>query len=105
MEVERTRVKEKSRQRVLNNRQKIEIAWEIKAKNNGASAIPVIIKDQYPISNDEDIKVKEGKLEQGLLDEKTKIITWRFDKGIKASEVLNFDYSVDYKYGKRLYLE
>ena len=105
MEVERTRVKEKSRQRVLNNRQKIEIAWEIKAKNNGASAIPVIIKDQYPISNDEDIKVKEGKLEIGLLDEKTKIITWRFDKGIKASEVLNFDYSVDYKYGKRLYLE
>lgn len=105
MEIDRIRIKEKSRQRVLNNRQKVEIAWEIRVKNNGASMIPLIIKDQFPISKDADIKVKEGKIEDGNIEENTRIITWRFDQGLVKTKSLFFDYSVDYKYGNRLYLE
>ena len=103
--IDRTRIKEKSKSRTIGNRQKFDITWEIKIKNNGGALIPLIIKDQFPISNTEDIKVKHGSFDKGILDEKTSIITWSFLNGITGTQTLNFDYSVDYQSGAVLYIE
>jgi len=103
--VDRTRIKEKSKSRTIGSRQKFEVTWEIKVKNNGGAMIPLIVKDQFPISNNADIKVKNGELNSGTLDEKTGIITWSFLKGITGSQSFTFDYSVDYQTGMILYLE
>ena len=103
--VERTRMKEKSKIKTIGSRQKFEVTWEIKIKNNGGAMIPLIVKDQYPVSNQEDIKVKQGELVEGKVDEKTGIITWTFLKGISGSQTITFDYSVDSQYGIQLYLE
>ena len=105
MKIERIRIKEKSKQRLINNRQKFEVSWEIKLKNNGGAVIPVVIKDQFPISTNADIKVREGEVGEGKVEENTKIITWVFKNGIPAAQVITFDYSVDYQHGIRLYLE
>ncbi len=103
--VDRTRIKEKSKTKTIGSRQKFEVTWELKIKNNGGAKIPFVIKDQFPISNDEDIKVKEGNYSNGKLDENTKIITWLFSNGIIGTQTLTFDYSVDYQNGVVLYLE
>jgi uncharacterized protein (TIGR02231 family) len=103
--VERTRVKEKSKIKTIGSRQKFDVTWEIKIKNNGGALIPLIVKDQFPVSNQEDIKVKQGDLVDGKVDEKTGIITWSFLKGISGSQTITFDYSVDSQYGIQLYLE
>jgi len=103
--VDRTRIKEKSKTKTIGSRQKFEVTWELKIKNNGGAKIPFIIKDQFPISNNEDIKVKEGNYSNGKLDENTKIITWSFKSGIIGTQTLTFDYSVDYQSGVVLYLE
>lgn len=103
--VERTRVKEKSKIKTIGSRQKFDVIWEIKIKNNGGAMIPLIVKDQYPVSNQEDVKVKQGELVDGKVDEKTGIITWTFLKGISGSQTITFDYSVDSQYGIQLYLE
>ena len=103
--VDRTRIKEKSKTKTIGSRQKFEVTWELKIKNNGGANIPFVIKDQFPISNDEDIKVKEGNYSNGKLDENTKIITWLFPSGITGTQTLTFDYSVDYQNGVVLYLE
>jgi hypothetical protein len=103
--LERTRVKEKSRSKTIGSREKFDITWEIKIKNNGGAMIPLVIKDQFPISNTDDIKVKRGELESGKLDENTGIITWTFQNGINGSQTFGFDYSVDYQSGMVLYLE
>ncbi|MEN9699172.1 MAG: hypothetical protein RLZZ301_370 [Bacteroidota bacterium] len=104
--VERNRIKEKSKSKTIGSRERFEVAWEITLKNNGAAAIPVIIKDQFPISNLDDIKVKQGSITGGgVLDEKTAIITWYFPKGFTGTQVLGFDYYVDYSSGYRLILE
>ncbi|MEN9987008.1 MAG: hypothetical protein RLZZ585_47 [Bacteroidota bacterium] len=103
--VERTRVKEKSKIKTIGSRQKFDVTWEIKIKNNGGAMIPLIVKDQFPISNQDDIKVKRGDLVDGKADEKTGIITWSFLKGILGSQTITFDYSVDSQYGIQLYLE
>jgi len=104
--VDRTRIKEKSKTKSIgNSRQKFEVTWEIKIKNNGGAMIPIVIKDQFPISNNADIKVKNGEFSTGTLDEKTGIITWSLQKGITGSQSFIFDYSVDYQSGMVLYLE
>lgn len=103
--MERTRVKEKSRSKTIGSREKFDITWEIKIKNNGGAMIPLVIKDQFPISNTEDIKVKRGELLSGKLDENTGIIIWTFQNGINGSQTFGFDYSVDYQSGTVLYLE
>jgi hypothetical protein len=103
--VDRTRIKEKSKSKTIGSRQKFEVTWEIKVKNNGGAMIPLIVKDQFPISNNADIKVKNGEFTSGTLDEKTGIITWAFLKGITGSQSFTFDYSVDYQSGMMLYLE
>ena len=103
--VDRTRIKEKSKSKTIGSRQKFEVTWEIKVKNNGGAMIPLIVKDQFPISNNADIKVKNGEFTSGNLDEKTGIITWSFLKGITGSQSFTFDYNVDYQTGMTLYLE
>ena len=103
--VERTRLKEKSKIKTIGSRQKFDVTWEIKIKNNGGAMIPLIVKDQFPVSNLEDIKVKRGDVLDARVDEKTGIITWSFLKGISGSQTITFDYSVDSQYGIQLYLE
>jgi hypothetical protein len=103
--VERTRLKEKSKIKTIGSRQKFDVTWEIKIKNNGGAMIPLIVKDQFPVSNQEDIRVKRGEIVDGKVDEKTGIITWSFLQGIPGSQVITFDYSVDTQYGLQLYLE
>jgi len=103
--VDRTRIKEKSKTKTIGSRQKFDITWELKIKNNGGAMIPFVIKDQFPVSNNEDIKVKNGDYSNGKLDEKTGIITWSFLKGITGTQTITFDYGVDYQNGMLLYLE
>jgi len=103
--VDRVRIKEKSKSRTIGSRQKFEVTWELKIKNNGGAKIPFVIKDQFPISNSDDIKIKQGNYGNGQLDENTSIITWLFPAGITGIQTLAFDYSVDYQTGVVLYLE
>lgn len=103
--MERTRVKEKSKSKTIGSRQHFEVTWEIKVKNNGGANIPLIIKDQFPISNNAEIKVKHSDVEGAKIDDKTKIITWSFLQGISGIKTMTFDYSVDYQNGMTLYIE
>ncbi|MBM3453262.1 MAG: mucoidy inhibitor MuiA family protein [Bacteroidetes bacterium] len=103
--VERTKVKDKSSNKILGSRQKHEAMWEIKIRNNGGALIPLIVKDQFPISTNNEIKVKRNELENGELNEETGIITWKLSLPVGNSQIYQFGYSVDYEKGRVLYLE
>lgn len=105
IQIERKRIVEKSTSRTIGSRQKFEVTWEIKVKNNGGAAIPILIKDQFPISVTSDIKVKNGDYEGAKLDEKTGVLTWNFQLNPSQSKSLIFNYSVDYQHGQVLYIE
>jgi hypothetical protein len=105
IQIERTRIQEKSTNKVIGSRQKFEVTWEIKVKNNGGAAIPIIIKDQFPISTNSDIKVKQGEYGDAKLDEKTSILTWNFLLSPSQSKTMQFNYAVDYQHGQVLYIE
>jgi len=105
IQIERTRIREKSSNKVIGSRQKFEVTWEIKVRNNGGANIPIIVKDQFPITTDADIKIKQGDALEAKQDENTKILTWNFKLEAGKSKSLLFDYSIDYGAGKVLYIE
>jgi hypothetical protein len=105
IQIERIKSKEKNTKRIVGSRQKMDIQWDLKVKNNGGAAIPLIIKDQFPISNDNDIKVKTSEVLNAQVDEKTQIITWRIVLNTGESKTLQINYSVDYDKNKVLYVE
>jgi hypothetical protein len=105
IQIERKRIAEKSSNRVFGTRRKFEIAWEINVRNNGGASIPLIIKDQFPISNDDDIKIKTGEYIGAKLDEQTQILTWEVILSTGEKKTYTFDYKVDYHKSKRVYIE
>lgn len=105
IQIERVRIDEKSTKKTIGGRQKFEVAYEIKVKNNGGAAIPIVIKDQMPLSVNTDIKVKNGDYLEAVLDEKTGILTWRFTLAPSQSKTVGFNYAVDSNPGYVLYVE
>jgi uncharacterized protein (TIGR02231 family) len=105
IQIERKRIVEKSTNKTIGSRQKFEVTWEVKIKNNGGSSIPIIIKDQFPISVVSDIKVKRGDAEGAKIDDKTGIITWSINLNTMQSKSIVFDYAVDYQNGQVLFIE
>ena len=105
MVVSRKRSEEMSKTRLLGNRYKYEVTWDFTIRNNGGAAIPVIVKDHFPISINEDIKVKQGSFEGAVLDEKTGILTWKFTTNKGETKQFKFDYQVDYGKNQPVYLE
>lgn len=103
--VERKRSEEMSKTRLLGNRYKYEVTWDFTIRNNGGAAIPIIVKDHFPISVNEDIKVKQGSYTGAVLDPKTGILTWKFVTGKGESKQFKFDYQVDYGKNQPVYLE
>lgn len=101
----RTRISEKSKTRAIGSRQKFEVAWEIKVKNNGGAEIPLLVKDQFPVSTNSDIKVRRGDYSGGKLDDNTGIITWETVLPKNQSKTFYYDYTVDYQKGMIIYLE
>lgn len=105
IQVTRTRLAEKSKSKAIGSRQRYEVAWDIKLKNNGGAEIPIIVKDQFPVSINADIKVKNGDYNEAKLNENTGILTWQFTLPKNQSKTLSFNYSVDYQKGYVIYLE
>ncbi len=103
--VDRKRSEEKSKSKVLGNRSRYEVQWDFTVRNNGGAAIPFILKDHFPISTNEDIKVKQGEYAGAALDEKTGILTWKFNIGKGETKLFSFDYTVEYSNGQVIYLE
>jgi uncharacterized protein (TIGR02231 family) len=103
--VQRKRSEEMSKTRLLGNRYKYEVTWDFTIRNNGGASIPIIIKDHFPISINDDIKVKQGSYEGASLDEKTGILTWRFITNKGETKQFKFDYQVDYGKNQPVYLE
>jgi len=105
MVVNRKRSEEMSKTRLLGNRYKYEVTWDFTIRNNGGASIPVIVKDHFPISINDDIKVKRGTFDGAVLDEKTGILTWKFTTNKGETKQFKFDYQVDYGKTQPVYLE
>ena len=103
--IERNRVKDFSKRQFIGANKSESRAWDIEIRNKKKEPIHLIIEDQFPISTNEKIEVKQGKYVGATLEEKTGILTWELDIPNNTNKKLEFDYVVKYPKKERLILE
>ena len=94
--IERNIVKEFSKKQFLVGKKSIAKAWEISVRNNKAQAITIVIEDQVPVSNDNDVEVEVKELSKGELKEKTGFVSWSLEVKPKETKKLDLQYTVKY---------
>lgn len=93
--ISRTKANEQSKKTILGGDKSVEYTWEIKVKNNKGKVITIEIKDQIPVSTNNDIEVS-SEVKEGQLDKETGIITNEFTVNPSEEKVFRFTYKVKY---------
>jgi uncharacterized protein (TIGR02231 family) len=76
--------------------------FEITIKNTNAHTLKIYIKDQIPVTNNEDIEITLLNSSKGELDSETGELLWEVELKPKAVKTLKFGYTVRYDKEKTL---
>ena len=79
---------------VISGKRELEREWEISVDNRKRQPIRIVIDDQLPLSNDEDVEVKAEALGGGKLNKETGRVEWDLIVKPGQRENLRFKYSV-----------
>lgn len=103
--VRRTMVKEFSSRKFLGSNKTDSRMYEITVRNNKNQPISLTIEDQFPVSTDKDIEVKEKSYDGARLENETQKLTWQFMLEPKKENKLKLGYEVKYPKDRTLYLD
>lgn len=98
----RKKQKDKDKEKVLGENKVKSLAYEINIKNTHGYNVDMIIEDQIPVSNVDDIKVEIIDKGKAGLNELTGFLTWKTKLKAGASEKLTYEYQVKYDKNKQL---
>lgn len=98
--VSRLRVYDKQESTLFGNHRIDNYVWKIELRNKKKVPVDIVLRDQVPVAQNEEIKVTVNNDGGGLLDEKTGIIKWRFTLGPGQSRAYQVAYEVKYPKGK-----
>ena len=79
---------------IITGKRELQRGWEISVDNRKKQPIRIVIDDQLPLSNDEDVEVKADVLGSGKLDKDTGRVEWDIIVKPGERENLRFKYSV-----------
>ncbi|MFK8103028.1 MAG: mucoidy inhibitor MuiA family protein [Saprospiraceae bacterium] len=103
--IERTKLKAFSKKKFLSSKKVESRAWKIDIRNNKPQSINLVVQDQFPVSTNGAIEVKQGKYDGATLDETTGFLTWKIALAPKAQKQLGFDYAVRSPKKQKIQLE
>ncbi len=103
--VNREIIQSSSSRQVMISSNKAIRSWRITLNNTKNVPVEVAVKDQYPISNDEDIEVELLQSQGASVDKNTGIITWKATLQPNETKTFDFTYKVKYPVGKTLFIE
>jgi hypothetical protein len=98
----RKKQKDKEKEKVLGDNKIKDLAYEINIKNAHGYNVDIIVEDQIPVSNVQDIKVELTEKGKAGLNELTGFLTWKTKLKAGASEKLTYEYQVKYDKDKQL---
>lgn len=103
--IRRKLIKEEKKDKFLADKQLKYFTYELEVKNHRPNNVDIIIEDQIPVPNNEDIKV--GMLNYGKADykEKTGMLSWKFSLPSNQNKKMEFKYSVEYNKDKQIALK
>ncbi|MDC0599705.1 mucoidy inhibitor MuiA family protein [Flavobacteriales bacterium] len=94
IQVRRKLVSHDNKSNVITGKRELQREWEITVDNRKKQPIRIVIDDQLPLSNDEDVEVKADNLGGGKLDKDTGRVEWDFKVNPSERENIRFKYSV-----------
>ena len=93
--VKREGVKDQQSKNFLGTTRTDNYEYKITLKNNRNKAIDLIVKDQYPLSNNAQITVeRKGHSKDGSVNEDNGVVTWIEALKAKSSKELKISYSI-----------
>ncbi|MBK8427007.1 MAG: DUF4139 domain-containing protein [Lewinellaceae bacterium] len=94
--VKRIKLKDKSKEKVLNENRMVTKTYEITVRNTKSIPIRLIVEDQMPISSDPSIKITYEEYGKASFNPDTGKLIWDFKLDPKESKKMNFTYEVKY---------
>ncbi|HLP11741.1 MAG TPA: DUF4139 domain-containing protein [Flavobacteriales bacterium] len=98
----RKKLKEKDKEKIIGDSKVKEVAYEINIRNSHAYAVDLIIEDQVPVSNLQDVKVEILDKGKANLNVYNGFLTWRTKLKPAGSEKITFGYAIKYDKDKTL---
>jgi uncharacterized protein (TIGR02231 family) len=103
--VERKRLTDFSRKSILGRRTTETVGWEINLRNNKNRDIALEIRDQIPVSTQEDIEITLEERTGADYNASTGMLIWRTELAPNETSKKIFRYSVRYPSDKKILLE
>jgi len=103
--VDRKKLSDKTKDKIIGSVRKRNITIEITVKNQNTTPVELKLKDQFPISNNADIKVVTGEIKDAEVDINTGIIEWNFNLKPNESRKVTFSYEISWDKSKPLLTE
>jgi len=100
--IERVKDKDNVRNELIGSNIKKTIQYNIKLKNSKLQLCNLIIEDQLPISQNNEIIVKELELSNADYNKSNGILTWKTKLKSQESKTISFSYIVEYDKNKQL---
>ena len=91
--VSRTRIYNKQEKSFFGNNRIDQFTWKIEIRNTKKTAIDLILRDQIPVSQNEEIKVEIKDISGGKLEEKSGIVKWRMilTPGQRNEKIISYE--------------
>jgi hypothetical protein len=103
--IQRDRTKKDSRTQFLGGNTIESREYTLSVRNNKSKAIPFLLQDQIPVSNNEEIVVSTQELSNGTLNTDTGIIRWEGSLEAKTLEVWKIRFEVRYPSKRKVIIE
>jgi hypothetical protein len=98
----RKKQKDKEKEKIIGDNKIKEIAYEINIRNAHSYPVDLIIEDQIPVSNLNDVKVEVLEKGKAELNEYNGFLTWKMKLKGAGAEKVNFSYSIKYDKNRTL---
>ena len=103
--VSRTRIEDYSEKNLLGTSRSERVGYEIALRSNKAQTVDIVVKDQLPLSTNEQIRISALKTSRANYDEDTGMLTWSVSLSPAETKRVEFAYEAKYPKGKQVVLD
>jgi uncharacterized protein (TIGR02231 family) len=97
--VERKELEDRTGRRIIGSERKQTMTYEITVKNTTTAPVQLILRDQIPVSMDDQIKVQVLELSNGVLDGPEGMVEWPLDLQPGASSTVKLSFEIRHPKG------
>ncbi len=94
--VKREKIKDYCSSKLIGSNKMHTITYEIKVKNTRKENITLLLKDQYPISNNKEININVEEVSGAMVNEETGVLTWNMEIAPGETKKVRVSYSVKF---------